>query len=115
MEWGDTTVIWLVTSDRSYWEYRPTHLLYARAIERARENGQSAVDLGRSRSGSSVQGFKAQFGGLSYPLVSFVAPPHRTPRASLEAYGRVAGIAERVAPIITHRSVGPRLKRRIHE
>jgi CelD/BcsL family acetyltransferase involved in cellulose biosynthesis len=115
LEWGDTTVIWTVTSDRSYWEYQPTHLLYARAIERACENGQSAVDFGRSRTGSSVHGFKSQFGGLSYPLVSFVAPPHRTSRASLEQYNRVAGIAQRLGPIITHRLVGPMLKERIHE
>lgn len=115
IEWRETTYIWGNGSDRESLHYRPNHLLYTVAIERARDRGRSIVDFGRSRHGSGVDEFKSQFGGVAHPLASFVTPPHRSPRASLEGYGRLAPITRRLAPIITHPSVGPRLKRALHE
>lgn len=114
-EWEDTTIIWTPASKQDHWAYRPNHLLYVEAIERACTAGRSVVDFGRSRRGSSVHGFKAQFGGFDYPLTSFVTPPHRSGRASLEGYGRLSPITPYLAPIITHPTVGPTLKKLIHE
>ena len=114
-EWGDTTMVWTPASKRAHWDHRPNHLLYVESIERACRAGRSVVDFGRSRRGSSVHGFKAQFGGFDYPLVSFVSPPERAGRASLESYGRLATITPRLAPLITHPTVGPKLKGFIHE
>jgi CelD/BcsL family acetyltransferase involved in cellulose biosynthesis len=114
-EWGDTTMVWAPASKRAHWEHRPNHLLYAEAIKRACDAGRSVVDFGRSRRGSSVHGFKAQFGGFDYPLMSFVTPPHRATRASLDGYGRLSTITPRLAPLITHPTVGPKLKGFIHE
>lgn len=114
-EWGETTIVWTPASRRAHWDHRPNHLLYVEAIERACAAGRSTVDFGRSRRGSSVHGFKAQFGGFAHPLTSFVAPPHRAGRASLEGYGRLSSITTHLAPIITHPTVGPLLKKLIHE
>jgi CelD/BcsL family acetyltransferase involved in cellulose biosynthesis len=114
-EWGDTTMVWTPASNQAHWEHRPNHLLYAEAIERACIAGRSVVDFGRSRRGSSVHGFKAQFGGFDYPLMSFVTPPHHTKKASLDGYGRLSAITPRFAPLITHPTVGPKLKGYIHE
>ena len=114
-EWGKTTTVWTPASKRAHWEHRPNHLLYAGAIERACNVGRSVVDFGRSRRGSSVHGFKAQFGGFDHPLVSFVTPPHRAKRASLDGYGRLSAVTPRLAPLITHPAVGPKLKGYIHE
>lgn len=115
LEWRATTIPWTVASDRDYWTHRPTHLLYVRTIERACESDRTVVDLGRSRRGSGVHDFKAQFGGVPHPLVSFVAPPQRTGRASLEEYGRAAALTTRLGPVITQSTVGPALKEFIHE
>jgi CelD/BcsL family acetyltransferase involved in cellulose biosynthesis len=114
-EWGDTTTVWTPVSKRAHWEHRPNHLLYVEAIERACVAGRSVVDFGRSRPGSSVHRFKAQFGGTDYPLMSFVTPPHRAGRASLDGYSRVSAITPRLSPLITHPAVGPTLKTLIHE
>lgn len=114
-EWGDTTIIWTPASKRAHWDHRPNQLLYVEAIERACTAGRSVVDFGRSRRGSSVHGFKSQFGGFDHPLTSFVTPPHRTGRASLDGYGRLSGITPHLAPLITHPTVGPTLKQLIHE
>lgn len=114
-EWGETTMVWTPASRRAHWEHRPNHLLYVEAIERACAAGRSVVDFGRSRRGSSVHEFKSQFGGFAHPLTSFVTPPHRAGRASLEGYGRLASITPVFAPIITHPSVGPPLKKLLHE
>ncbi|RRJ31826.1 lipid II:glycine glycyltransferase FemX [Halocatena pleomorpha] len=114
-EWGDATIIWTPASKRTHWDYRPNHLLYLEAIERACQANRSVVDFGRSRRGSSVHGFKAQFGGVGYPLMSFVTPPHRAGRASLDGYGRLSAVTPYLAPVITNPSVGTRLKRFIHE
>lgn len=114
-EWGDTTIIWTPASKRTHWDLRPNHLLYVEAIERACRAGRSVVDFGRSRRGSSVHGFKAQFGGVACPLTSFVTPPHRAGRAGLDGYSRLSGITPYLAPIITHPAVGPTLKQFIHE
>ena len=115
MEWRETTYIWGNGSTEDGLHHRPNHLLYTTAIERACNRGHSVVDFGRSRYGTGVHEFKAQFGGVAHPLASFVAPPHRSSRASLEGYGRLAPITRRLAPIITHPLIGPRLKRMIHE
>ncbi|WP_049999117.1 lipid II:glycine glycyltransferase FemX [Halococcus sediminicola] len=114
-EHGETTMVWTPVSRRAHWEHRPNHLLYAEAIERACAAGRSTVDFGRSRRESSVHGFKAQFGGVEYPLMSFVTPPHHASRASLDGYGRLAPLTQRLAPLITHPTIGPKLKRAIHE
>jgi CelD/BcsL family acetyltransferase involved in cellulose biosynthesis len=114
-EWGGTTTVWAPVSRRAYWGHRPNHLLYADAIERACVAGRSTVDFGRSRRGSSVHEFKAQFGGIEFPLMSFVVPPHRTNRASLDGYGRLAPLTRRLSPLVTHSTVGPKLKGVIHE
>jgi CelD/BcsL family acetyltransferase involved in cellulose biosynthesis len=114
-EWGGTTTVWTPVSKRAHWEHRPNHLLYVEAIERACAAGRSTVDFGRSRRGSSVHAFKAQFGGFEHPLMSFVTPPQHAKRASLDGYGRLAPLTRRLAPLIAHPSVGPKLKRAIHE
>ncbi|WP_435078146.1 lipid II:glycine glycyltransferase FemX [Halococcus sp. AFM35] len=114
-EWGGTTTVWTPVSKRAHWEHRPNHLLYVEAIERACAAGHSTVDFGRSRRGSSVHAFKSQFGGFEHPLMSFVTPPHHAERASLDGYGRLAPLTRRLAPLITHPSVGPKLKGAIHE
>ncbi len=109
------TTIWLPATRRDRWEHRPTHALYATAIERACRDGRSAVDFGRSRPGSSVHDFKTQFGGIAHRLTSYVWPPHRAERASLSEYDRVAPLTRRAARIVTHPRIGPMLKERIHE
>ena len=114
-EWDNTTMVWTPVSERAHWDHRPNHLLYVESIERACRAGRSVVDFGRSRRGSSVHDFKAQFGGFEYPLVSFVRPPERAGRASLDGYGQLAAITPRLAPLITHPTVGPKLKGFIHE
>lgn len=114
-EWDDTTIVWTPASKRTHWDHRPNHLLYVEAIKRACAASRSVVDFGRSRRGSSVHRFKAQFGGFDYPLTSFVTPPHRAGRASLDGYGRLSTITPYIAPLITHPSVGPSLKKLIHE
>ncbi len=114
-EYGDTTTIWTPASLAAHWEHRPNHLLYLEAIKRACSAGRSIVDFGRSRPGSSVHEFKAQFGGTSADLVSLVAPPHRAGRASLDAYGRIGSITPYFAPILTNSTIGPALKRYLHE
>lgn len=114
-EWGETTIIWALVSKRAHWEHRPNHLLYAEAIERACTAGRSTVDFGRTRRDSSVHEFKSQFGGFDSPLMSFVTPPHHTNRASLDGYSRLEAITPRLAPLITHPAVGPKLKKIIHE
>jgi CelD/BcsL family acetyltransferase involved in cellulose biosynthesis len=114
-EWGDTTIVWTPVSKRAHWEHRPNHLLYVEAIEHACAAERSIVDFGRSRHGSSVHEFKAQFGGIDYPLTSFVTPPHRAGRASLDGYSRLSVITPRLSPLITHPIVGTTLKTLIHE
>ncbi|PSP64439.1 exosortase [Halobacteriales archaeon QH_8_64_26] len=115
LKWGDVSMIWGNGSKASSWELRPNHLLYTRAIERACRDDSSVVDFGRSRQDSGVHEFKSQFGGTTRSLTSFVTPPHRSTRASLEGYERLAPVTSRLAPLITHPSVGPALKRLIHE
>lgn len=112
---ADNTIIWSSASHSDYWDYKPNHLLYATAIRRAVERNQSVVDFGRTDPESGVHHFKAQFGGTEYPLVSMVAPPHRTSRASLSQYRRLEPLVQRLSRIITHSQVGPRIKEWIHE
>lgn len=108
-------MVWSNASRRETWNRHPNHRLYAAAIEDACETGIDVVDLGRSRPGTGVHDFKAGFGGQRSPLASFVTPPHRAGRASLEGYGKAAAVAERLSPVVTNPAVGPRLKRFIHE
>ena len=114
-ERNETVHVWANGSSEAALDYRPNHLLYTSLIERACAAGYSTIDFGRSRRGSGVYEFKSQFGVIPYPLISLVAPPHRWSRASLEGYGRLAPITRRLAPIVTHPAVGPRLKRLLHE
>lgn len=115
LDHGETRVIWGSASRREAWDLHPNHRLYAAAIRDACETDLAVVDFGRSRPGTGVHGFKRQFGGRRSSLVSFVAPPHRAGRASLSGYGRVASVAERLGPLLTHPAIGPRLKRFVHE
>jgi len=114
-EWADTTMVWANASNSAHWDVKPNHLLYARSITRAVEQGRHVVDLGRTRSESGVAGFKTKFGGTRSPLASFVAPPHRRSRASLESYTDLQALTKRLSPIVGHRTIGPLLKEVIHE
>jgi len=115
LDFGGVRMVWSNASLQSAWEHRPNHRLYAAAIEDACLGDIDTVDFGRSRPGTGVHDFKRQFGGEASPLASFVTPPHRSGRASLEGYGAAASIAERFSPVLTNPVVGPRLKRFIHE
>jgi len=115
VDFGGVRMIWSNASRQDSWETHPNHLLYATAIEDACLTDIETVDFGRSRPGTGVHDFKGQFGGRRSPLASFVTPPHRSGRASLEGYGRAAAVAERFSPVITNPIVGPQLKRFIHE
>lgn len=115
LDFDGVRMVWSNASRRAAWDAHPNHRLYAAAIEDACVGDVDVVDFGRSRPGSGVHDFKRQFGGRASPLASFVTPPHRTGRASLEGYGRAAAVAERLSPVVTNPAVGPRLKRYIHE
>lgn len=113
--WGETRLIWGNVSTHDAWKAKPNDLLYAETIRRACESDESVVDFGRNERESGVHEFKSQFGGDPSTLTSLVYPPWRTDVASISGYKRAAPVAERLAPIITHGSVGPHLKRWIHE
>jgi CelD/BcsL family acetyltransferase involved in cellulose biosynthesis len=115
LEWDGTVHIWGNGSKREGLKYRPNHLLYTSLIEQACEHGMSVIDFGRSQYSSGVHEFKSQFGGVAYPLASFVIPAHRWPRASIEGYSRLAPVTRRLAPIVNHPIVGPQLKELLHE
>ena len=115
LDYDGVRMIWSNASRRDAWDLHPNHRLYAATIEDACETGIEVVDFGRSRPESGVHDFKQGFGGQPSPLASFVTPPHRSGRASLEGYGKAAAVAERFSPVFTHPAVGPRLKRFIHE
>lgn len=115
LDWADEAIIWGNVSREAFWDSHPNHLLYASAIERAARTGLSVIDFGRSRRGSGVHAFKTGFGGVEWPLVSLVSPPHRTSRASVDQYELFTPLTKRLASIITHPTVGPHLKRFIHE
>lgn len=115
LDHAGTRMIWSSASQPDAWDAHPNHACYAAAIEDACVGEIDVVDFGRSRPGTGVHDYKLQFGGTVSPLASFVSPPHRTGRASLEGYGHVAPIAERFGGVLTHPAVGPRLKRFIHE
>lgn len=115
LEWGEQTIMWGNGSLEEYWSYRPNQLLYARCIERACDRGQSVVDFGRTRYGTGVHEFKSHFGAVDCELTSFVTPPHRVREASVDQYDKLKPITRRLAPLITHPTIGPKLKRMIHE
>lgn len=109
------TSLWNSGSNERFWDAKPNHLLYASAVEEACEGDGTIIDFGRSGEGSSVAEFKRHFGGQSRRLISYVTPPHRASRASIEQYAAIQPITRRLAPLITHPAVGPRLKEYIHE
>jgi len=93
----------------------PNPHLYLSVLESACAGTYSVVDFGRTEPGSGVDEFKSLFDGAVLPLVAFVAPPRHVGTASVSGYKRLAPLARFASPVITHPSVGPRLKRRIHE
>jgi CelD/BcsL family acetyltransferase involved in cellulose biosynthesis len=93
----------------------PNPLLYLSVLESACGGSYDVVDFGRTEPGSGVDEFKSLFDGAVLPLVTFVAPPRHVGTASVSGYKRLAPLARLATPVITHPSVGPRLKRRIHE
>ncbi|MBV0925211.1 GNAT family N-acetyltransferase [Halomicroarcula limicola] len=115
LEWNGEKIVWSNASIPRFWDDNPNHLLYATAIKAACESDVQVIDFGRSQTESSVHQFKSQFGGHNYRLTSFVDPPHRTPRADIEGYGRLAPLTKRLSPIVTQRHIGPQLKRFLHE
>lgn len=115
LQWDGTCSLWSNASRSDAWERRPNDLLYVNAVRRAAETGAQVVDFGRSEPGSGVDDFKRQFGASAYPMTSYVYPPRHTPRASVTSYKRLAPVTRALSPIVTHSSVGPRLKWWIHE
>ena len=89
--------------------------LYLSVIEQACNTEYETVDFGRTEPDTGVDRFKSQFGGTVLPLVSFVAPARYAHRASISGYKRLAPITRMLSPVLTHPSIGPKLKRRIHE
>jgi CelD/BcsL family acetyltransferase involved in cellulose biosynthesis len=112
---GDTCHLLLNGTGGSIDDARPNHLLYVDHVERACASGLSVVDFGRTEPGKGVHEFKKQFGGTELPLASFVAPAHRASRADVSSLKRMEPVARVLSPIVTHPSIGPRLKRFIHE
>lgn len=102
-------------SDPSFFDCRPNDLLYWESIKRACERGYDIVDFGRTEPGSGVNQFKRRFGGETHRLTTVGTPPHCAVEGSVSSYKRLEPLARRSAPIITHESVGPRLKEWIHE
>lgn len=103
-------------SDPDHWDARPNDALYARAVLDASESPTiDIVDFGRSEAGSGVDRFKERFGGSSFPLTTLVSPPHKTRTADVGGLRRLEPLTKRLAPVITHPAVGPRLKELIHE
>ncbi|WP_324759563.1 GNAT family N-acetyltransferase [Haloarcula sp. GH36] len=102
-------------SDPDHWEKHPNEYLYAEIIRRACEGECTVVDFGRTERDSSLFEFKTKFGGTVFPLISFVTPPHNVRRASVSQYKRLEPLSKRLAPLLTHPTVGPRVKRWIHE
>lgn len=115
LQWEGTCSVWSNASQSDAWKRRPNDLLYVDAIRRATETGARVVDFGRSEPGGGVDGFKRQFGAPAFPTTSYVYPPRYTTRASVSSYKQLAPVARALSPIITHSTVGPRLKRWIHE
>lgn len=113
----DTTRhLYVNASDPAYWDVRPNDALYDRALADAcTDSSITTVDFGRSHPGSGVDRFKAGFGGTSEPLTTLVSPPHRSRTADVRGWRRLEPVAKRLAPVITHPGIGPRLKEMIHE
>jgi len=114
-EHGETLYLWSNGSEADALEYRPNDLLYADAVERASNRGLSTVDMGRTAPESGVDRFKRQFGGERHGLTSFVTPPHRTARGAVSQYRSLEPVTRLLAPVVTNRHVGPRLKAWLHE
>lgn len=89
--------------------------LYTSAIKQCCEERYETVDFGRTEPDTGVDQFKSHFGGTVLPLVSFVAPIRHAHRASVSQYKQLAPVTRLLSPILTHQSIGPKLKRRIHE
>ncbi|MFC7229679.1 GNAT family N-acetyltransferase [Salinirubellus salinus] len=112
---GDTRHLLLNGTGGRIDDARPNHLLYVDCIERACASDLSVVDFGRTEPGTGVHEFKKQFGGTEIPLASFVTPAHRASRADVSSLKSLEPVARMLSPVVTHPSVGPRLKRFIHE
>lgn len=93
----------------------PNHLLYASFIEELAEEHISVIDFGRSEPGSGVAHFKEEYGAISHRLASFVTPARRVNRADVSGYKKLAPVTRLASPLITHPSIGPRLKELVHE
>lgn len=115
LEWGDICYLWSNGTNAAYWGEKPNHLLFADVIKRACDRGDDVVDFGRTEVGTGVYRFKSRFGATEYPTVSFVTPPRRIARASVSGYKRLEPVTRVLNSVITHPSVGPKLKRFIHE
>jgi hypothetical protein len=108
--------LWANASNRDHWEARPNDAVYARAVlDAAEQSATDIVDFGRSSPDSGVDRFKRRFGGESYLLTTLVTPPGRSSTGDVSGLRRLAPIAQRLTPVLTHPVVGPRLKERIHE
>lgn len=114
-DWRETRFLWVNGSDSDHWERRPNDLLYTETVLDAAAGGLSLVDFGRSEPGSGVDRFKSQFGGEPAPLTTLVAPPSHAGAVDVSGMRRLAPLTQRLAPILTHPAVGPRLKEWIHE
>lgn len=112
---GDHCALWTAGS---YDSQRRTHanvLLYQNAIKEAIDSGRSVIDFGRSEPNSGVDRFKEIFGGTPYPLVTFGYPPTRTGRGDVSGYKQLEPLASKASFVTTHETIGPKLKRFIHE
>lgn len=115
LETNDTLSLWTAASDEEALESRPNDLLYARMIRDACESEVRVVDFGRSEPESGVDHFKEKFGGRAETLVTFGFPPSRVDRGDISGYKRLEPVARRLSPVTTHETIGPKLKRFIHE
>ncbi|MFB6195510.1 MAG: lipid II:glycine glycyltransferase FemX [Haloplanus sp.] len=102
-------------SDGDRLDVRPNDRVYWAAVRRACDRDLDVVDFGRSGPESGVDRFKAQFGATRDPLTTLVAPPRRALGGSVSTLRRLEPLAKRLAPVVTHPAVGPRLKEWIHE
>lgn len=90
---GGTLDLLYQGSDHRYLEGRPNHALYWHAINWAAENGHAELDLGPAKPGSSLAGFKEQWGAQQiqeyrYDYIPGAEAPDAGPRLASAAEGR---------------------------
>lgn len=113
---GGTRFLWNNASDGTYWDQHPNDLVYATAVRDAFERADcKVVDFGRTEPGSGVDRFKQKFGADPVQLTTMAVPPRHASMADISGYKQLQAITRRLAPVITHPAVGPRLKEWIHE